>query len=125
MSALEATTIAANEQKKSKIVCITSSPPDSRWGQPPASFYVIHVRGEVMHGELACDDDSIYVDIGSDEYIVEMNSALRPDQSWFWTAEWQTMEQEVDQDLATGRYEDFDTIDDFISDLERMIEQNG
>jgi hypothetical protein len=48
---------------------------------------------------------------------------LRPDQSWFWTPQWQAMESEATNDLATGSYEDFDTVDDFIEDLERLMEE--
>jgi hypothetical protein len=38
-------------------------------------------------------------------------------QAWFWTPEWQIMEQEVEDDLAHGRYEDFESMDDFIASL--------
>lgn len=44
----------------------------------------------------------------------------RLDQAWFWTPEWQAMEREADEDLAAGRYEDFETLDDFIEDLKRL-----
>lgn len=38
-------------------------------------------------------------------------------QAWFWTEEWQAMEREADEDLRLGRYEDFDTMEDFINSL--------
>ena len=40
------------------------------------------------------------------------------DQEWFWTPEWQAAEREVDADLAAGRFETFDNMEDFLSDLE-------
>ena len=45
----------------------------------------------------------------------------RLDQAWFWTPEWQAMESEAEADLAAGRYEVFDTIDDFIEGLRQLI----
>jgi len=38
-------------------------------------------------------------------------------QVWYWTAEWQAAEREAEQDLRSGRFEDFATMDDFISSL--------
>ena len=40
-----------------------------------------------------------------------------PGQAWFWTAEWQAKEREADEDLREGRYDDYDTADDFINSL--------
>ena len=40
------------------------------------------------------------------------------DQAWFWTPQWQAMENEADRDLAEGHYEDFKTFDDLLESLE-------
>ena len=37
------------------------------------------------------------------------------DQVWYWTAGWQAQEREAEDDLRLGRYEDFETMDDFIA----------
>lgn len=42
---------------------------------------------------------------------------IDPEQEWFWTTEWQSGEREVDDELRTGNYEEFDDIDDFIDSL--------
>jgi hypothetical protein len=42
---------------------------------------------------------------------------IDPDQLWFWTPEWLAGELRVEQDLQQGRYEEFDTIEDFIAAL--------
>ena len=34
------------------------------------------------------------------------------DQAWFWSEEWQAGEREAEADLAAGRYETFDTMED-------------
>ena len=40
------------------------------------------------------------------------------EQAWFWTPAWQAAERQADDDFANGRYEDFDTMDDFLASLE-------
>lgn len=46
------------------------------------------------------------------------NSDMNVDQWWFWADEWQTLEDEVDEDLRNGQYEDFDTMEDFLDSLD-------
>jgi hypothetical protein len=61
--------------------------------------------------------------ISKTEVHLPAGHQLRLDQAWFWTPEWQAMEREADDDLAAGRYEDFETFDDFIEGLERLIKE--
>jgi hypothetical protein len=49
--------------------------------------------------------------------LIELDTA---DQAWFWTEEWQAKEHEADEDLAVGRYKDFDTMDDFLAGLKKF-----
>ena len=44
--------------------------------------------------------------------------ATAQDQAWFWTKEWQAGEREAEADLAAGRYQAFDTMEDLIEDLD-------
>jgi len=39
------------------------------------------------------------------------------DQSWFWTGEWQERYCEAKEDLATGRFEEFEDVEDLIRGL--------
>lgn len=39
------------------------------------------------------------------------------DQAWFWSPEWQAAEREIDEDLAAGRFETFDTVEAFLTGL--------
>lgn len=41
---------------------------------------------------------------------------------WHDTQQWQQAEREADADLADGRYEDFDSIDAMVADLEAIAE---
>jgi len=38
-------------------------------------------------------------------------------QDWFWSEGWQRAEQEAEKDLAEGRYEDYEDMDEFIESL--------
>jgi hypothetical protein len=40
-----------------------------------------------------------------------------PDQTWFWSKQWQEQEQQADHDLATGQVEVFNSVDDLLADL--------
>ena len=40
-----------------------------------------------------------------------------PDQTYFWTEEWQKGEREADEDIAAGRVQHFDSADDAITFL--------
>lgn len=42
---------------------------------------------------------------------------IKPGQEWFWSAAWQEAEKEVEADLAAGRYETFNTMEEFLADL--------
>jgi hypothetical protein len=45
--------------------------------------------------------------------LIEIDSS----QAWFWTKEWQLGEQKVDEEFAAGKYEDFESIDDFFAEI--------
>jgi antitoxin (DNA-binding transcriptional repressor) of toxin-antitoxin stability system len=50
-------------------------------------------------------------------------AAIDPEQAWFWTAEWQATEREVDEERAAGAPDRvFDSGEDFIAYLEAGIE---
>lgn len=51
-------------------------------------------------------------DVSTKEYITVFE--IDPSQAWFWSAEWQNKEREVDENLAAGRFRDFDNVEDAI-----------
>ena len=55
---------------------------------------------------------------GREMDIIVRPVAAKPGQEWFWSPEWPAAERAVEEDLAAGRFETFDTIDDFILSLE-------
>src|SRR5437879_35312 len=44
--------------------------------------------------------------------------AIDPEQWWYWTPEWQSMEREADQDKAAGRSVIYDSDESFLAALE-------
>jgi predicted transcriptional regulator len=50
--------------------------------------------------------------------IYMQQQAVKPGQEWFWTEAWQAAEREVESDLAAGRFETFDTMEEFLASLE-------
>jgi hypothetical protein len=51
-----------------------------------------------------------------EEYLAS-EQKIRPGQEWFWAEAWQAAEREVEEDLSAGRYETFDSMEDFLKDL--------
>lgn len=39
------------------------------------------------------------------------------DQSWFWTEDWQERYREAKEDLAQGRYKEFEDVEDLLLEL--------
>jgi hypothetical protein len=59
----------------------------------------------------------LFIEIPATSQVAESPPFEDDGQSWYWSAEWQAMEKEADENLKNGEYEDFDTIDDFIASL--------
>ena len=47
--------------------------------------------------------------------------SIPDDQAWFWTEEWQKGEREVDEALARGEYQDFESVDELIKELHSHV----
>ena len=50
--------------------------------------------------------------------------SIPKDQEWFWSKEWQAGEREVDEALARGEYEEFDSLEDLFANLHQHV-SNG
>ena len=46
-----------------------------------------------------------------------IEQSLPEDQAWFWSETWQAGERAAESDLAEGRYEDFEKMEDMLRDL--------
>ncbi len=52
--------------------------------------------------------------------VIELHAhvAVPAEQAWFWSERWQRMEREVDQHVARGEVERFDSSEEFLSSLD-------
>ncbi|MBA2309641.1 MAG: AbrB/MazE/SpoVT family DNA-binding domain-containing protein [Pseudonocardiales bacterium] len=57
------------------------------------------------------------------EIVLVPHLAVRIDQAWFWTPEWQEKEHEADADLAAGRRSDFASGSELLEHLEQLADQ--
>ena len=65
------------------------------------------------------DEVDIHVK-GETAVLVPIKTIKVPrEQAWFWTSDWQRKEKEADQDLASGRFRDFESLEDLLKDLHR------
>lgn len=51
---------------------------------------------------------------------VRPHIAVPSNQSWFWTPQWQAKEREADEDIAAGRVTRHDSVEDFMTHLEKL-----
>jgi hypothetical protein len=49
--------------------------------------------------------------------FLQWRRASGEDQSWFWTDEWRSRYQEAKDDLAAGRFKDFDDVEQLVQEL--------
>jgi antitoxin MazE len=52
------------------------------------------------------------------EIVLRPHVPIPSDQAWFWTERWQRMERSADDDIAAGKVDSFDGVDDFLADLD-------
>jgi len=60
------------------------------------------------------EGDILEAEVRGDEVVLKPKKLIDKSQAWYWTEEWQKGEREADEDIAAGRYEDFDNIEDAI-----------
>ncbi len=64
------------------------------------------------------EGDSLAVRIDSDGIHLIPQVMVDRHQAYFWTERWQAGEREAEADLEAGRYQDFESIEDMLADLE-------
>lgn len=84
-----------------------SSSAEDGWIQPS-----IHEAPLLAFNEKIID--GVYAATVDEKVVIlpEANAA------WFWADEWQVLESEADQDIAQGRFTSYNSMDDFIADLD-------
>lgn len=62
-------------------------------------------------------NDDLNIGIENDEIVISPVVAIPKDQAWFWTAEWQQREKEVDEDIKFGKIKTANNIDQLMKVL--------
>ncbi len=52
---------------------------------------------------------------------MQQNDPIPPEQTWFWSENWQEMEREAQADIDAGRVRLYKNIDEALDDLEASI----
>ena len=68
-----------------------------------------NVSGHPLEFKLSPEDSAALAEA--------IDDALSEDQGWFWSGAWQVGERASEADLAEGRYQDFETMEDMLRDL--------
>jgi AbrB family looped-hinge helix DNA binding protein len=74
-----------------------------------------------LRRRLRLDEEGSRLEIVErEDGVVELRPSvvIPADQAWFWTERWQTMEREADGDIATGRVEQANTVEDLFEILD-------
>lgn len=93
----------------------------------PGPFITIQSRGLLalpreVRARHGLDAPGAQVEVVErEDGVIELHPhlAVPADQVWFWSERWQQLEREVDEHVARGEVERFDTSEEFISSLDR------
>jgi AbrB family looped-hinge helix DNA binding protein len=83
--------------------------------------YQITLPKSVRQNLQLNEGDLLAVEVRDDELVLRPQAVIDRDQSWYWSPKWQAAEREADQDLQAGRYDEFDSMEEMIADLEQQI----
>lgn len=61
----------------------------------------------------------------SEKQAADALRLLDSQDAWYWTEEWQAGEREVDEQIAAGQVQTFDSAEEFIADLDREAAERG
>jgi AbrB family looped-hinge helix DNA binding protein len=63
------------------------------------------------------EGDYMEVRVTEDSIILTPKALIDKSQAYFWTAEWQSAEREASADIAEGRVQEFDDVEDLVAGL--------
>ena len=63
------------------------------------------------------DEIDIRIEDGTARLLPITTIKVPRDQAWFWTKEWQEKEREADDDIAAGKFGEFESLDALMKDL--------
>ena len=63
------------------------------------------------------EGDPIEVEVVADGILLRPMKVIDATQAWFWTPEWQEGERQADEDLAAGRFDRYESDEEFLAAL--------
>lgn len=63
------------------------------------------------------EGDPIEFELTVDGILLRPKKVIDATQAWFWTPEWQAKEREADEDIAAGRFDRFESDEEFLAAL--------
>jgi len=67
------------------------------------------------------EGDPIEVEVVADGILLRPMKVIDATQAWFWTPEWQEGERQADEDLAAGRFDRYESDEEFLAALEARM----
>ena len=67
------------------------------------------------------EGDPIEVEVVADGILLRPMKLIDATQAWFWTPEWQAGEREADADMAAGRFDRYESDEEFLAALEARM----
>jgi AbrB family looped-hinge helix DNA binding protein len=65
------------------------------------------------------EGDILTVHLEADRIVLIPKKLIDKSQAYFWTEDWQEAEREAERDLAEGRVEAYETVDELVAGLEK------
>ena len=69
------------------------------------------------------EGDPVEFVITDEGILLRPKKLIDASQAWFWTPEWQAKEREADEDIAAGRFERFESDEEFLAALRREMKR--
>ncbi|HJX31483.1 MAG TPA: AbrB/MazE/SpoVT family DNA-binding domain-containing protein [Thermodesulfobacteriota bacterium] len=62
----------------------------------------IRVPKKIMEALKIGNGDYLEVELAKDQIVLKPRKLIDPSQGWYWTKEWQKVEQEIDKEIERG-----------------------
>lgn len=66
-------------------------------------------------------DDLLFYTDAQGRVVVDRAQIIPPDQAWFWSAHWQSLERAAQADLDAGNVLEFDNVDSALAALDQIV----
>jgi len=83
----------------------------------------VTIPASVRKAARLAEGDVVEIELTDDGILLKPKKLVDPSQAWFWSPEWQAKEREADEDYAAGRFDRFESDEEFIAELEQRMKR--